>query len=42
MKGLLVDSNKNLTGMGNLTSTGTVSASTLTGTLSILTIILTL
>ena len=33
-KVLLVDSNKNLTGMGNFTSTGTVTASTLTGTLS--------
>ena len=33
-KVLLVDSNKNLTGMGNLTSTGTITASTLTGTLS--------
>ena len=33
-KVLLVDSSKNLTGMGNLTSTGTITASTLTGTLS--------
>ena len=33
-KVLLVDMNKNLTGMGNLTSTGTITASTLTGTLS--------
>jgi len=33
-KALIVDSNKHLTGMGNLTSTGTISASTLTGQLS--------
>ncbi len=33
-KVLVVDANKDLTGMRNLTSTGTVSASTLTGTLS--------
>jgi hypothetical protein len=33
-KVLLVDSSKNLTGMGNLTSTGTITASTLAGTLS--------
>ena len=33
-KVLLVDSSKNLTGMGNLTSSGTITASTLTGTLS--------
>jgi len=33
-KVLLVNSSKNLTGMGNLTSTGTITASTLAGTLS--------
>ncbi len=33
-KVLLVDTNKNLTGMGNLTSTGTITASTLAGSLS--------
>ena len=33
-KVLVVDANKDLTGMRNLTSTGTVSASTLTGTIS--------